>query len=362
MEKRNKTIIEARNHCVKQGIIHEGKNILSAEELKNASAFDIVGAVNVGWNIGNTLEAYNIDCPEMKLPQEIDADSPDCVGRMWLDDAVESTAELIENIQKAGFNAVRIPVTWYKMVHIFERIYTIDPVWLTYVKSIVDEAYNRNMFVIINTHHDEWLFRFNRSVSSRRAIRLLWGQIAETFKDYDNRLLFESFNAPRHRNNDNWCVRANEEDWDNEGDVDMHININQWNQIFVNTVRNTGGLNFDRCLLLCTYAACGGGTPLTDFRLPLEPGITSHHGTSKFILSVHVNSMESWYDEINHVSEIAKTQNIPVIFGEWSSRHDLPEKERIAHAKEYITHVANSYRLNGKSAAASFWWDNRKES
>lgn len=63
----------------------------------------------------------------------------------------------------------------------------------------------------------------------------LWKNIAERFRDYDERLIFESFNE----------VLDEQDRW-NGSDTEGHGRINDLNQLFVDTVRATGGGNTDR--------------------------------------------------------------------------------------------------------------------
>jgi len=380
--------MSAKHACVVQGVICSGSNL---EELWDKTAFDIVGDINVGWNIGNTLDAYNSEKPSQKIPSYCKDPNIPSIANMWLDEDTPSIENLIDEVHKAGFNAVRVPVTWYKMVENTNggkdgMAHEINKEWMEYIKSVVDLAYNRGMYVILNTHHDGFMFRFDTPDSAKIAVYQIWSQIAEAFNDYDCRVIFEGFNEPRRRNK-LWNEAANDDkDWDWNGSTPDYIIVNEWNQIFVNTVRAVGGdNNKNRFLMLCPYGAQGHARQLDSFRLPLEPEETHYHGVSKFIFSVHIYSPHNWChdkqgdfascpdeygnirhgasiinDDINRVCDRARTLEVPVIFGEWCSAPELPEDERRIHAEEYIRRVAKSYIVNNKSAATSFWWDNRK--
>ena len=54
-------------------------------------------------------------------------------------------------ISNAGYNTVRIPVTWGS--HINDD-YTIDEAWINRVQEIVDYCVDQDMYAIVNIHHD----------------------------------------------------------------------------------------------------------------------------------------------------------------------------------------------------------------
>ena len=70
----------------------------------------------------------------------------------------------------------------------------------------------------------------------------LWEQIAERFKNYDDRLLFESCNE----------ILTADELWWNPPE-EAYAVMNDFYQVFVDTVRASGGNNADRWLLVPGY-------------------------------------------------------------------------------------------------------------
>lgn len=82
-------------------------------------------------------------------------------------------------------------------------------------------------------------------------------QICERFKDYDEKLLFEGFNEML--NDDNY--------WSHPGAFKV---INQYNQIFVDTIRESGGDNEYRNLMVATYASSSAPKQLNKFKLPQD--------------------------------------------------------------------------------------------
>jgi len=194
---------------------------ISAQAQTLPTAQQVASQINVGWNLGNTLEAI-------------------CSETAWGNPATNQA--LINSVKAAGFNAIRIPVSWD--CHTAPTGTTTIPAdWMTRVKQVVDMAIGQNMYVIINIHWDNgWLQdhptnAFRDAVNAKQSA--YWTQIANTFKTYDSHLLFAGTNE----------VHA-----DFGTPTDEHISVQQsYLQTFVNAVRATGGNNASRTLVVQTY-------------------------------------------------------------------------------------------------------------
>lgn len=177
------------------------------------TAKSIAAEMGVGWNLGNTMELIGVQ----PIP----------------------TKTLFDSVKAAGFKTVRIPAAWD--MHADKSTYTIDPSWMAQVKKVVDFAIAADLYVILNIHWDGgWVEGKIDSAATRPAMKAImyakqgayWKQIATTFKGYDKRLLFASANEPG---------------------VDMQENLPVLmglHQIFIDTVRATGGNNASRTLIL----------------------------------------------------------------------------------------------------------------
>ena len=71
----------------------------------------------------------------------------------------------------------------------------------------------------------------------------VWGQIVDTFADYDQHLIFESLNEPRQTG------LGSDIEWGLGGD-DSRSYINTLNSIFTKTVRNQETNENAECLLM----------------------------------------------------------------------------------------------------------------
>ena len=94
----------------------------------------------------------------------------------------------------AGFSCVRIPVKWGS--HTLETPpYAIDPLWLIRIEQIIDWGLDRDLFIILNAHHEDWL-KQDYSAANQARFDSIWTQISRHFKDKSERLLFEIINEP----------------------------------------------------------------------------------------------------------------------------------------------------------------------
>ncbi|RMF09293.1 MAG: glycoside hydrolase family 5 protein [Candidatus Neomarinimicrobiota bacterium] len=126
-----------------------------------------------GINIGNTLEP------------------PDEGG--WNNGPFQEY--FFDDIRAAGFTTVRIPVRWDHHTDSGPP-YTIHPDWLARVAQIVDWGLSRDLFIILNAHHEWWFVdNYTDSLQWDRFQRI-WEQIATTFQDRSDHLLFEIINEP----------------------------------------------------------------------------------------------------------------------------------------------------------------------
>lgn len=196
-----------------------------------SNATKIMKEVSTGWNLGNTLESDGADETAWGNPM--------------------TTRPMIEALKAQGFNAIRIPVRW--CVHA-DADMNINAGWMARVKEVVDYAYDQGMYVILNSHHDNWYDRIVPGTLGETKEDILnkfnnmWTQIANTFKDYDEHLLFAGTNEVIY-------ISQGKEVWTEPTNEDLYIYMNDLNQTFVNTVRATAGNNAWRTLIVQPWAS-----------------------------------------------------------------------------------------------------------
>lgn len=194
----------------------------------------------IGWNLGNQFEcsAPGQDGESMEIgmyENSINAETA------WGNPKV--TKKTIQAVKEAGFNAIRIPVRW--QCHITNpAAMSIDKAWLARIKEVVGWCLDNDLKVIINVHHDKWLESrptYQYKDENNQKLALLWLNIASEFANYDYRLAFAGTNEVHLR--DNW----------GKPEAENLAVQNSYNQTFVDVVRNTGGNNAKRHLIVQTY-------------------------------------------------------------------------------------------------------------
>ena len=108
--------------------------------------------------------------------------------------------EYIKMIAKAGFNSVRLPVTW--SVHSLKSApYTVDPAFFSRVDSIVNLCLKNGLAVSIDLHYYPYInmAEGDSTISFDDNIKryyLLWAQIAKHYKNYPPEVYFDLLNEP----------------------------------------------------------------------------------------------------------------------------------------------------------------------
>ena len=98
-----------------------------------------------------------------------------------------------DDLQTMGYTSVRLPVGWSSHASTTAP-YTIDPNWLSNVKSSVDTALAHGFVTVINAHRETLNgTNYNTEITRFQAI---WTQIASYFQSEPEDLVFEIFNEP----------------------------------------------------------------------------------------------------------------------------------------------------------------------
>lgn len=172
----------------------EGSTINLSSSSVTADA--IVNSMKFGWNLGNTLDAHE--------NTEGWSNNKGSEESNWGMKGTASQA-LFDKLYDSGIRTVRIPISWHNHVDLSMNI---DSGWMNHVKEIVNMAYSKGMYVIINIHHDNYVgdslgslagFTLNEGDKSKSLtyVEKIWSQISAEFKDYDGHLVFETLNEPR---------------------------------------------------------------------------------------------------------------------------------------------------------------------
>lgn len=312
---------------------------------------EILKDMTTGWNLGNSFDAF--------------AYSPEKKGGETGWGNPKTTEEMIDAVAKAGFNLLRIPVTWFEDLGPSPD-FIINPARLSRLKEVIDYAVLNRMYVIINTHHENSWIKPEESCydSVEPKFIKLWEQIAGYFKEYDERLLFEALNEPR--------IEGGPEEWQGATEEVREV-INRLQAVFVKTVRKTGGNNLKRGLLLTTAAASASDTAVDGLKLPEDENI---------IVSVHTylphpfcyeyadnSDTKIWdgsenYKIDNVFDKLNRTfisRDIPVIITEYGAVHKKyigRNGNRLTNEEEVIKWAGYFLNKAGQYGIKCIWWDN----
>ncbi len=298
--------------------------------MRDIPSTQIVEEMFLGWNLGNTLDAD---------PDETAWGNP------------VTTQAMIDAVHDAGFNTVRIPVTW--MHHMTGAPnYTIDADWMDRVEEVVGYVISNDMYAILNCHHEEWVSVMPDADHDAVEARLvaLWTQVAGRFRDYDEHLVFETLNEPRTRDDTQWTG----------GTPAARQLVNRYNLAAVNAIRETGGNNALRHIMVPTHAANANSETIADLVIPNDDPriIVSLHTYYPYELSL--GGGEDWgsdsdrqamEQELDRIHALLPANGRAVVIGEWGTQHRNNTSTRADHAETYA-------RLVVERGMCPVWWDN----
>ncbi|MCD8095351.1 MAG: cellulase family glycosylhydrolase [Ruminococcus sp.] len=287
------------------GVLSASADAVDIYNVENLTATEVVKDMGVGINLGNTFENTYIF--------ETGWGSP------------KITQEMIQGYKDSGFDSIRIPVAW-SMTYSDASTYTIDEDKMDRIKEVVEWALEADMYVIINIHWDGgwWAEEFGTDEeAAMNHYTTVWEQIAEAFKDYGDHLIFESLNEE----GGSWASYMTTDE--------SYQILNDINQEFVDLVRESGGNNAYRHLLIAGYETNISETCDSRFVMPTDTV------EDKLIVSVHyyspqgfalLNEDASWakfrsswgdasdyaelYEALDELTTTFIDNGIPVIMGE----------------------------------------------
>ena len=361
---------------------------IEASALSGMNAQGIVSQMKIGWNLGNTLECSGTNLPITASPKKF--------ATAWGQPA--PNADQFQAVKDAGFNTVRIPVTWYEHLQWdnSKQRYHVEDNWMDYVKETVDYAYDRDMFVILNIHHEDFInvSKFTDATYRDAELKLtsIWTELAEEFKNYDQHLIFEGMNEPRQTGN------SAVSEWGNgsgDGGYTWQY-INNLNAAFVNTVRSQGSSqNKERLLMLPGYCASNDRTAISNIAIPSNAGnvALSVHAYSPYYFTMATDDKANhnypgasgWggdysselNDMFNYLGDLQNQKGVPIIIGEFSASDFNNTAQRVNWATDYLTKAKakgipcvlwdNNVTYNGSGEAHGYlyrkgctWYPNSK--
>ncbi len=320
------------------------------EKMVELTSQELVDSIKIGWNLGDTLDVCQADRDGDGKVNEHVEEGEEVDETLWGNPF--ATQELFQSLWDSGVNAVRIPVTWRDHI---DEAGNVKKEWMDRVQEVVDYAYDLGMIVILNIHHDgggdpnfgAWICHAATDYEKTlERYKTLWGQIAERFQDYNERLIFESMN---------------EVGFDSLPENKAFETLNSLNQEFVDLVRGSGGNNPRRHLLIAGYWTDIAKTCDSRYVMPNDPA-------GKSIVSVHyytpwqfctTNIQNEWGTDaeqrqmeqlIGKMKTNFVDKGIPVIIGEYAASGN--DFKSCVFFCEKLVKMCSDYGI------ATFIWDN----
>lgn len=333
---------------------------IEQSDIPDTEAMEFVRNMKAGWNLGNTLDAFTGNA-NVGLSSE----------QSW--GMVPTTNEIIAAIKEAGFETIRIPVTWHNHLEKEEGSdsFSVNSDWLDRVQEVVDYGIDNGLYVIMNIHHDTAEDAYYPDSAhyeqSEKYIKTVWETVAERFKDYDEHLIFESMNEPRLVGTPyEWNFQEMSEECKDSLDC-----INRLNQVFVDTVRASGGNNGERYLMVPGYSASLAGEDTDLFILPSDSAenklIVSAHAYTPYSFALQPQTEGGSTDsfpaqggtgrsEIDYLMDRLYqrfvSQGIPVVIGEYGARN---KNNNLQDRVNYYAYYVAAARAKGITCCI---WDN----
>lgn len=318
---------------------------VQADAAFEQNAEQLVEDIGFGWNLGNLLDSYvgtTFGCQDVS--SETSWGNP------------KATQTLIDGVKSSGVNAIRVPVTWYN--HMDPNTYVIDDAWMDRVEEVINYVLDDDMYCILNVHHDTgekgWLRASSTNIDQNKVIfKKIWEQISERFNSYGDKLVFEGFNEILDDNNE----------WVNPNQESLNI-VNDLNQIFVDTVRASGGNNAKRNLICNTYAAMGTSYVTSNLKIPNDSV------SERIIAECHVyqpmsfcfeeypevttweNSKMYLDEQLNAIYNNFVKKGTPAIIGEFGCATTKDNMDEVISWAKYYVETCTNYGI------PCIYWDN----
>jgi endoglucanase len=303
------------------------------EAMTEIDAWPAAEQMGIGVNIGNTL------------------DNTTTWETGWGNPPI--TEAYVKALAALGFKTVRLPVAW----DTYAVNGRIQPDKLARVEQIADWITHAGMFCVINIHWDGgWIDSDDKkrfpdtfatfSPAAEKKYRAYWTQIAHYFAGKSEKVVFEALNE--------------ETNFERAGTPQQaYATLTRVNQLFIDTVRQSGGNNPKRLLIITGYS--------TDFTKTCSPNYVLPRDTlpHRLMLSVHYYTPWQFVGMTEDAdwgkmsptwgtpSDVGELNRLFEMMGEFCTAHDIPafigefgvtaKKESESRAR-WLTAVAQACR------------------
>jgi endoglucanase len=272
--------------------------------------------------------------------------------------------ELFRFVASQGIDAVRIMVMWGEQVDM--RTMEIRKHYFDRLNEVVDYIINSGMYCILsfytdpssNNDRENWLcadYQNYELISWR--FKEIWKQVANHFKNYGPLLVFDSFNELV----DAQCR------WENMP-AESYEALNRLTQDFVDAIRETGGNNVYRNLLVSIYSGQGCiEKSFEAFEFPRDWTSEKHIGVSHHLYHID-DTYKCLTDErskpaidwgVHLLNKYFISKDIPVVLGEFGMCPLTVADVSIEERCRYYSYLLDKTSEYGISALA---WDDVADS
>lgn len=255
-----------------------------------------------GINIGNTLEP------------------PDEGG--WNNGPLQEY--YFDDYKTEGFTCVRVPVRWDQHTS-NSAPFTIDASWLNRVEQVVDWGLQRNLFIIINAHHEDWLKQNYSNPTYRARFDSIWSQVSRRFKDKSEKLFFEIINEP----------------------IGLTLGeINELNARIISIIRVTNPTR----IIIFSGNEWSGANDLMNAAIPIDNFLMGYyHSYDPWDFAGLANGTWGTIQDVNavktqfqNVAQWSQQNNIPVMISEFGAVRNCDYNSRMYHYSTYVEEALTS--------------------
>lgn len=255
-----------------------------------------------------------------------------------------TSADTYKDIRAQGFDHIRLAVNFWRAYLDDKDQYTTEE-YMSIADTAVRHALDAGLYVMLNFHG--W-FNIGDNPEDCDVCVSLWDKVAERYKDYDTRLIFEPINEP----------------WYDDGKARPYLSDQELNELqarLIQTIRSKGSKNAERLIICCT-ADGNKAWKLGALELPMDDrhlAVAIHEyepysftgqdlrwaGTEgqKITLSEAGGIAKTYYD-FGTIKQFMKTTGIPVVLNEFGMNLDSPSKEDVT---AYLRGIAEQCRELG---------------
>jgi len=221
-------------------------NYLSFISKKTSVQF--VNDMGIGYNLGNTFNCCNIVSEKNSENEE-----------MKLFGTTLPTKNIIKKIKKNGFKTIRLQILYTNYTYNNGKI---NSEWVYKIKELINMIIKLNMYLILSINHTRQFWDYE-GVNSKDKYINFWTLLANELISCDEHLILESMYEIGY-------LIYIDRIFNYFDDKEYYLNQN-----FINIIRNSGGFNIERLLIIpmisSDYEISFFSYYSSEYRIPKDP-------------------------------------------------------------------------------------------